>query len=63
MRSFMGRQEKTYREMTYELWDGGTQKVSHPSIDLGIMIDAYEAEAADHLAAILAHLRRKWPAL
>lgn len=63
MRSFMGRQEKTYREMTYELWDGGTQKVSHPRIDLGRMIDAYEAEAADHLAAILAHLRREWPAL
>lgn len=62
MRSFMGRQEKAYREMTYELWDGGAQKVSHPKVDLGQMIDAYEAEAADHLAAIFAHLRRVWPA-
>lgn len=62
MRSFMGRQEKTYSELTYELWDGGAQTVSHPRIDLGQMIDAYEAEAADHLEAILAHLQRDWPA-
>jgi hypothetical protein len=62
MRSFMGRQEKTYRELTYELWDGGAQTVSHPRVDLGKMIDAYEVEAADHLEVVLAHLRRQWPA-
>lgn len=62
MRSFMGRQEKTYNELTYELWDGGAEKVSHPRVDLGKMIDAYEAEAVDHLEAILAHLRQEWPA-
>ncbi len=62
MRSFMGRQEKTYSELTYELWDGGALTVSHPRVDLGKMIDAYEAEAADHLEAVLAHLRREWPA-
>lgn len=61
MRSFMGRQEKTYSELTYELWDGGAQKVSHPRVDLGKMIDAYEAEAAGHLEAVLGHLRREWP--
>ena len=62
MRSFMGRQEKTYSDLTYELWDGGAQKVSHPRVDLGNMIDAYEAEASDHLEVILAHIRREWPA-
>lgn len=62
MRSFMGRQEKTYSELTYELWNGGAQTVSHPRVDLGKMIDAYEAEAADHLEVVLAHLRREWPA-
>lgn len=61
MRSFMGRQEKTYSELTYELWDGGAQTVSHPRVDLGKMIDAYEAEAADHLDAVLTHIRREWP--
>lgn len=60
-RAFMGRQEKSYTELTYELWDGGVEKVSHPNVKLGQMIDAYEAEAADHLAAILAHIRRTWP--
>lgn len=62
MRTFMGRQEKTYREVTYELWDGGAQTVSHPRVELGKLIDAYEAEAADHLEVVLAHLRRQWPA-
>lgn len=61
MRSFMGRQEKTYSELTYELWDGGAQTVSHPRVDLGKMIDAYEIEAADYLDAVLAHIRREWP--
>lgn len=61
MRSFMGRQEKTYHELTYELWDGGAEKVTHPKVDLGKMIDAYEAEAADHLASVLAHIRQAWP--
>jgi hypothetical protein len=63
MRSFMGRQEKTYSKLTYELWDGGAQTVSHPRVDLGKMIDAYEAEAADRLDAILAHIQREWPIL
>jgi len=62
MRSFMGRQAKSYSELTFELWDGGAQKVSHPRVDLGKMIDAYEVEAADHLEAVLAHLYREWPA-
>ncbi|MNU29713.1 hypothetical protein D3C71_181900 [compost metagenome] len=61
LRAFMGRQQKTYRELTYELWDGESEKVSHPKVDLGRMIDAYEAEAAGHLAAVLAHIRQVWP--
>jgi hypothetical protein len=41
MRSFTRRQKKTYSELTYELWDGGAQTVSHPRVDLGKMIYAY----------------------
>lgn len=62
LRTFMGRQQKTYRELTYEVWDGGAEKVRHPTVDLGKMIDSYETEAAGHLAAVLDHMRTVWPA-
>lgn len=62
LRAFMGRQPKSYRGLTYELWDKGADCTTFPEVDLGAMIDAYEAEAADHLKAILAHMRQTWPA-
>ena len=61
LRAFMGRQQKSYRELTYELWDAAADRTTHPQVDLGAMLDAYEDEAANHLAAILAHMRQTWP--
>jgi hypothetical protein len=62
LRAFMGRQPKSYRYMTYELWDAAAERTIFPRVNLGQMLDAYEAEAADHLAAILAQMRQTWPA-
>lgn len=61
LRAFMGRQPKSYRWMTYELWDAATDRTTHPQADLGEMLDGYENEAVDLLAAILAHTRQAWP--
>lgn len=61
LRAFMGRQQKSYSSLTYELWDASAERTTHPQVNLGAMIAAYEAEAADHLVAILDHMRRIWP--
>ncbi|WP_127091672.1 hypothetical protein [Aquabacter cavernae] len=61
LRAFMGRQQKSYRELIYEVWDASAEQITHPQANLGAMIGAYEAEAADHLAKILDHMRRSWP--
>lgn len=60
-RAFMGRQPKSYRYLTYELWDAEAGRTTFPRIDLGRMLDAYESEAAGHLANILAYMRQGWP--
>lgn len=61
LRAFMGRQPKSYRELTYELWDAAADRTTFPRVDLGQMLDAYESEAASHLAAVLVHMRQTWP--
>lgn len=61
LRAFMGRQQKSYHGLTYELWDACAERIIHPHVNLGAMIAAYEAEAADHLAEILGHMWRTWP--
>jgi hypothetical protein len=40
----------------------GADGTTFPQVDLGAMIDSYESEAADHLTAILAHMRQTWHA-
>ncbi|MFA7262386.1 MAG: hypothetical protein WC068_05130 [Caulobacter sp.] len=62
LRAFMGRQPTSYRELTYELWDAAADCTTFPQANLGQMLDAYESEAADELAAILAHMKHSWPA-
>ncbi|WP_332768931.1 hypothetical protein [Phenylobacterium sp.] len=62
LRAFMGRQQKSYRELTYELWDAAADRTTFPQVDLGAMLDAYENEAADHLTSLLSHMRLVWPA-
>ena len=61
-RAFMGRQQQSYHELTYEFWDAAAGRTTFPRVNLGKMFDAYEREAADHLAAVLDHMRRTWPA-
>lgn len=61
LRAFLGRQHKSYQELTYELWDAGAEQTTHPQVNLGAMIAAYEVEAAEHLSALLDHMRRSWP--
>jgi hypothetical protein len=60
-RAFMGRQPKTYEHLTYELWDAESRLTSHPIVQLGSMIDAYEDEASERLAFVLAYMKRAWP--
>jgi hypothetical protein len=62
LRAFIGRRQKSYRELTYELWDAAADRTTFPQVNLGQMLDAYESEAASHLAAILAHMKQIWPA-
>ena len=61
LRAFMGRQPKSYRDLTYELWDAEADRTTFPRVDLGQMLDDYETEAASHLAAVLSHMRQTWP--
>ncbi|MFL5296097.1 MAG: hypothetical protein ACJ798_06915 [Phenylobacterium sp.] len=61
LRAFMGRQPKSYRYLTYEVWDAAAGRATFPRVNLGQMLDAYESEAADHLTAILGHMRQTWP--
>ena len=62
LRTFMGRQQKSYSYLNYELWDAAADSISFPQVNLGQMMDAYENEAAEHLEAILAFMKQKWPA-
>ncbi len=62
LRAFIGRQPKSYRHLTYELWDAGANRTTFPRVDLGQLLDEYEAEAAVHLASILEHMRKAFPA-
>lgn len=61
LRSFMGRQTKTYQHITYELWDAASQKTTFPVVNLGQLIDAYDREASYRLETILLHMRQVWP--
>jgi len=57
----MGREPKSYRVLTYELWDASVGRTTHPQVNFGKMIAAYEVEAANYLAELLAYMRRTWP--
>lgn len=61
LRAFMGRQQKSYQDMTYELWDAAADRVTFPQVNLGQMLDAYEGEATDQLQTILEYMKQKWP--
>jgi hypothetical protein len=60
-RSFMGRMRRTYANVTYEMWDAHTRKTTHPSVNLGKLIDSYDIEASQTLGVILQTMKFKWP--
>lgn len=59
-RSFIGRGPMRYQAITYELYVEGAD-VSHPTVDLGAMLDRYDLEAARLLEEILAAMKVKYP--
>ena len=61
-RTFMGRGFGNYNQIRYELWDARTPlRPSHPTVNLGAMINAYDAEGAHILNEVLRVLATKWP--
>ena len=59
-RTFMGRGFGSYDEITYEQWQEGIG-TTHPTVDLGALIDAYAGEAEALLVDLFNELKRKWP--
>ena len=59
-RTFMGRDFGGYSSLTYEQWQrqGG---ISHPSVNLGELMDKYAEEVKDKLLMILQSLKQQWP--
>ncbi|MEW6419730.1 MAG: hypothetical protein AB1480_16710 [Nitrospirota bacterium] len=69
-RTFMGRNFGDYSLLTYEKWEKPKAKssssspldnISHPQVELGSLIDAYEKEAAEILHKILRYMETEWP--
>jgi hypothetical protein len=59
-RTFMGRRFGNYSAVTYEQWQSGGS-ISHPTVDLGALIDSYATEAESQVAAILQSMKQQWP--
>jgi hypothetical protein len=60
-RSFMGRMSRDYAHVQYELWDASTNRVTHPTVNLGQMLDEYDVQAAGVLADVLQSMKQQWP--
>jgi len=69
-RTFMRRNFGDYSLLTYEKWEKPKAKISsgspldnisHPQVELGSLIDAYEKEAAEILHRILRYMESEWP--
>jgi len=60
-RAFMGRSFGNYNGVTYELWDAGAQKPTHPSFNFRQMIDGYDKEASQALSSVLISMKAQWP--
>lgn len=59
-RTFMGRGFGGYSAVTYEQWQSGSS-ISHPTVDLGALIDSYATEAESQLTAVLQSMKQQWP--
>jgi hypothetical protein len=60
-RTFMGRSFGNYSSFHYEQYDSETQKVTYPSVNLKMLIDEYDAQAAIFLTEVFEELKRKLP--
>ena len=69
-RTFMGRSFGGYSLLTYEKWEKPKSKspsssplenISHPQVDLGNLMDAYEKEATEIIHKILEFMEKEWP--
>ena len=59
-RTFMGRKFGGYSAITYEQWQSGGS-ISHPTVQLGALIDSYATEAEAQLAVVLQLMKEQWP--
>jgi hypothetical protein len=60
-RTFMGRRFGGYEAIKVEEWDAATQTSSHPTFNLGKLLEDYDIEAGAVLDEILAAMKQKWP--
>lgn len=66
-RTFMSRQFGKYSAITYEQWQNDgikslsiMEKISHPNVNLGKLIDNYAEEAAIELTLVLESMEKQW---
>jgi hypothetical protein len=59
-RTFLGRHLGTYSAFQYEQWKS-PDEISHPTIDLGALIDDYETEATGVMQKIHKLMSNTWP--
>lgn len=59
-RTFMGRDFGGYSAVTYEQWQSGSG-ISHPTVQLGALIDNYTIEAETEMVAVLQSMKQQWP--
>jgi hypothetical protein len=66
-RTFMRRQFGKYSAITYEQWQDDIiksrpimEKISHPSVNLGELIDRYADEAVIELTEVLKSMKKQW---
>jgi hypothetical protein len=55
LRSFLGRKFGDYESLTYELHNEHSNKISHPTVNLKALIQAYDCQAAEVLGQL-----QKW---
>ncbi len=59
VRSFMGRAFGNYDSIVYERWQQGSG-TTHPTVNLGVLLDTYASEAEAQLCVILNSMRCRW---
>jgi hypothetical protein len=60
-RTFMGRSFGNYNSLRYEQYDAAEKIVTHPTVNLKVLIEEYDAQAAAYLNSVLQELKKKLP--